>query len=413
MKTQEKPKQVVYSPVEVDGEAVYTDLEFEKSEEQIDWETFREEMRESNEYAKITVYRQPMDSIGQRGQKKLTYLFDVGLDEYQYSQLCARLRDEYGTGTYRMQGRDSENKLRFNRAVTIEAPKVENEKGELQTIPNIISEMRLTMNEQQAQMAELFKSLAGPQTGGDAFKQMTEMMTAMGGMMAAMGLNPKPQKTFMEEMTQFQMMQEMFSGGNSGGGNEANLYSLLTATMQSFGGPIAAAIAAGQSDGVVNAQGLLENPKDRISAAPPLPVDKEKIKQEQEMEALKGQIKILVANAEAKTDAVRMANLIVEKTPEASLDSLFEFLSGDDYLAQMIFLVPEVKAHESWFIKLRDTVLELLTESDDPPIVPESDEPDNSGAGADAEPDHPADTVAETTGSDISDETNGDAAKDT
>lgn len=401
MVTQEKPKQVVYSPVEVDGEAVYADLEFEKSEEQIDWEKFRDEMRESNEYAKITVYRQPMDSIGQRGQKKLTYLFDVGLDEYSYSQLCARLRDEYGTGTYRMQGRDSENKLRFNRAVTIEAPKIEDGKGEYQTIPNVIAEMRETMQSNQQMMADFMR---GPNAMADPMDQLTKMAGAFATIFAAMGIKtqePVPQKTFMEELTQFKLMQEMFTDGGGAGGGEANLYSLLTATMQSFGGPIAAAIAAGQSEGRVNPQGLLENQK-------PIEKTPEQIKQEQETETLKGQIKLLVANAEAQTDPVEMAELIVEKTPEENLDSLFEFLSGDDYLKQMIFLVPEVKAYENWFIKLRDTVLELLTVDDDPPIVPESETVAGNGE---------SETVAGDTGSDIRDDatsgTDGDATADT
>ena len=398
MVTREKPRQVVYTPVDVD-DAEYAEFTREATEEELDFEKFRDEMREANQYAKITVSRQPTTSDGRPGQQKLIFLFECGMDEFSFSQLCSRCRDEYGTGTYRIQARNEQGQLKINKAIQVEVPKTD------ATIDGsnpaeIITRFSEAMHQHQNRTEQMMAKFIAPQTGGDAFNQMTQMMTAMGGMMGAMGLKPiQPQapKTMLEIMTEFKMMKELF-GDSDGGGGEANLYSLLTATMQSFGGPIAAAIAAGQTDGSVNPQGLLENPKPAPS------VDQEKIKQEQETEALKGQIKILVANAEAQTDPVQMATLIVEKTPEENLDSLFEFLSGDDYLDQMIFLVPEVKAHENWFRKLRDTVIELLTEPEEPPIVPES------------EPDDPAETVAgndKPTDADISDETDGDASTDT
>ena len=105
-----------------------------------------------------------------------------------------------------------------------------------------------------------------------------------------------------------------------------------------------------------------------------------------------------------------MANLIVEKTPEESLDNLFEFLSGDDWFDKIVFLVPEATEHKNWFTIMRDQVIELLTEPDDASIVQKSD-PDNPGAGTDVDVGNPQ-SVAGKTDSAISDESNGDAGPD-
>jgi hypothetical protein len=397
------PKQVLFQPVDIDDAdfAEYVDPKMEA--ENAEFETFKSEMHDAQFDAKITVGKKLTDSGGRPLGRQVFECFECGIDDYTFSQLCTRIREDFGTGLYKIQGRDSNGKYKFDKTVGILAPGTP-DNAPANDVGVLIDKFSDALQRQHMQTEAMFSKLAGPQTGGDAIDQITKLASAVGPFLTAMGIgNREAPKTLLEQLTEYKMMQELFTeGGGGGAGGEANLYSLLGETMKAFGGPIAAAIAAGQATGQVNPQGLLENPK-----AAPADVDKilETQKQEQETEALKGQIKILVANAEAKTDAVQMAKLIVEKTPEENLDSLFEFLSGDNYLTQMIFLVPEVEAHKNWFTKLRDTVLELLTGEDDPPIVP-----DESDAGADAE------TVAgndKPTDSDISDETNGDAATDT
>lgn len=384
-----QPKQVLYSPVDID-DADFVDMELDEkmASENAEFEAFKDEMHDAQFDAKITVGKKLTDSNGRPLGRQVFECFECGIDDYTFSQLCTRIREDFGTGLYKIQGRDSKGKFKFNKMVGILAPnKTDNEPAGTD-IGNLFDKFSDAMARQQMQTEAMFTKLAGPQTGGDAIDQITKLATAVGPLLAAIGFGKsEAPKTLLEQLTEYKMMQELFTEGGGSGGGDANLYSLLTATMQSFGAPIAAALAAGQIDGSVNPQGILASPQ-------PALVDTDKIKREQETEALKGQIKILVANAEAKTDAVKMANLIVEKTPEDNLESLFDFLSGDDYLEQMIFLVPEVEIHKNWFIKLRDTVLELLTVDDDKPIVPESE------------------TVAETTGPDISDKANGDAPKD-
>ncbi len=91
-----EPKQILYSPVDID-DAEFQNLHEQQTEEEIDFEKFRDEMRESNEYAKLTITRQPTTSDGRPGAKKGVFLFECGFDEYSFSQLCGKLRHPHVT----------------------------------------------------------------------------------------------------------------------------------------------------------------------------------------------------------------------------------------------------------------------------------------------------------------------------
>lgn len=401
-----EPRQVVFSPINVEDADFEDYVDPKMAEENEEFEQFKSEMHDAQFDAKITVGKKMTDSGGRPIGRQTFECFECGIDDYTFSQLCTRIREDYGTGLYKISGRDSKGKYKFNKTVGILAPN-QTDNAPVNDIGVLFDKFSDAMQRQQMQTERMFEKLTGPQTGGDAFDQMAKMATAMGGMMGAMGIQrPEvvPQKTMLEIMTEFKMMQELFGGdgGMGGGGGEANLYSLLTATMQSFGAPIAAALAAGQADGTVNAEGLLQAPKPNPQITSTQ--DQEIKKKAAETEALKGQIKMLIANAEAEADPKVMANLIVEKTPEANLDSLFDFLSSDDWFAEIVKLVPDATAHENWFTIMRDTVINLLTESDEPPIVARSGEPKVAGTDAD--------TVADNTDSAISEST-GDSSKNT
>lgn len=381
-----EPKQVVYTPIDMD-EATYAEFADIKSEEEIDFEKFRDEMRESNQYAKITISRQPTTSDGRPGQQKLIFLFECGMDEFSFSQLCSRCRDEYGTGTYRIQARNEKGQLKINKAIQVEAPKLTDERA-ANSPGDIISRMSEAMHQHQIRTENMIEKFQP--ANSNPMGMLTELATAMATIMGTLGINKvnEAPKTLLEQLTEYKMMQELFN--NESGGGDANLYSLLTATMQSFGGPIAAAIAAGQTTGEVNAAGILDNPIPKLEGETEM--------QSKETEALKKQIMVILGNAKAGVDSTSFANIVVQNTPENMADKLYDFLVADDWFEQICFLNPECKTYENWFIAWRDTVIELLTEPADAPIVAESE------------------TVAETdtTGPDISaDDSNGDVSDDT
>lgn len=367
-----EPKQVVYTPIDMD-DATYGEFSQEPTEDELEFQKFKDEFKQANEYAKVSVYRQPTTSDGRPGQKALTFLFEAGVEEFSFSQLAGRLRDEYGTGTYRIQLRDKENKLKMNRGVHIEAPKsdvVANPTGD------IIDRMSRVMAEQQNRTESMFRSMSGPQSGGDAFDQMTKMMAAMGSMMGAMGIQPQPaqpQKTLIEQLTEFKLLKELM-GESSEGGGEANLYSLLGKTVEAFGGPIAAAIAAGADSGELSPEGVAALPA-------PLPENPSEVEMHNEAEAhklaMRKNIHILIQNAKTGIPPQQFALILINNTPAEKEDDLWNFISAENCVDEIVTLEPAAEGYREWFETLRNEVINLMSEDELPGEKPidESDLP--------------------------------------
>ena len=396
-----EPKQVVYTPIDVD-DAQYAEFA-EPSEDEIEFEKFKEEFKQSNEYAKVSVYRQPTTRDGRPGQKALTFLFEAGVEEYTFSQLAGRLRDEYGSGVYRIHMRDKENKLKMNRAIHIEAPKstdvVANPTGDL------IDRFSLAMSEQQERTERMLRSIIGPQSGGDAFDQMTKMMTAMGAMMQGMGIQqPQPPKTLVEQLTEFKMIKELFGGDDSGDSGEANIYSLLGKTVEAFGGPIAQALAAGAESGDLTPEGLA------TTGALPAPETKtvELTEQEQHNMEMRKNIHILIQNAKTGIPAEQFAQILVNNTPEEKQDALWDFISRESCVDEIIGLEPAADAYKEWFVALRDAVIELMTEPE-----PDSDSELTGAEDASKVPESGEAVAGDAGGIQTSDTDTGDITSDT
>lgn len=358
-----EPKQVVYTPIDID-DAEYSEFNAEPSEDELEFQKFKDEFKQANEYAKVSCYRQPTTSDGRPGQKALTFLFEAGVEEFSFSQLAGRLRDEYGTGTYRIQLRDKENKLRMNRGVHIEAPKgdvVANPTGDL------IDRFSRAMAEQSNRTESMFRSMAGPQSGGDAFDQMTKMMTAMGTMMGAMGIQPQapqPQKTLIEQLTEFKLLKELMGDTSESGGGEANLYSLLGKTVEAFGGPIAAAIAAGTDSGELSPEGVAALPA-------PEPTEVEKVNElENHKLAMRKNIHILIQNAKTGIPPQQFALILLNNTPEEKEEQLWQFISAENCVDEIIALEPAAEMYREWFDTLRTEVINLMTEEEIPGEIP-------------------------------------------
>lgn len=358
----------------------------------------------------LRVHRVPESkTVTNKASLKTRYLFSCTIDQFDFDGLLEYLRDHYGGGTYRLIGsRAGHAGVSFNRLVEIEAPIDRGFMGAMdkndplrrtENSGDIIGQVGAVLLESQTRMEELFRDMQGPRTGGDAFDQMTKMATAMGTMMQ--NFAPQNQQpsigSQIKEMVLLQEFMQNLRGDSGGDSGEANIYSMFTETIRQFGGPIAAAMAAGQQSGAINSQGVLEHKPE------PEKSDEEK-QQEKEMEQLKTQVKFILANAEAGADPKKFAEIVVEKTPEDMIDKLYDFLSQDDCIEQIIAINPEVEKFKNWFTVWRDHVLFLLTEPVDEPIVAESE----TVAG-----DSDSETVAGDTGSDISDKSNGDTGENT
>ncbi len=363
--------------------------EFEKTEEEIEFDKFREEMKDGISYAKINVYRQPVGFGGRGSTKKLTFLFEAGFDEYTYSQMASKLLDEYGTGTYRLQARDDKNILRMNRAINVEAPKKDLVSGAQNDMTGIMREMREAMSQQMDTLQNLMQPSGSL---SDPIDQMTKMMAAMGAMMGAMGINTAPvvPKTLLEQMTEFQMLKELMGNDNDSG--DGNIYGLLTETVKNIGPLLGAAVAAGQKDGSINEQGKIEAPKSE-----PEPMTTE----QQELEAIKPQMIFLLNQAKLGAEPFDVAQFVIKNIPDEQMEDVEEFLSQENCLEKGISVVPELAEYQSWLEKWRDAMLNGLAQildggedviesdetPDDPPEKPDltdSEKTPNNAADSEA-----------------------------
>jgi len=334
-------------------------LEQETSE----FDKFKEEMHEANDYAKITVSKKQTDARGQPIGRQKFSCFECGIEDYTFSQLCSRIRDEYGTGLYEIQGRDSNGKFKFGKTVGIAAPKVDGE--ETKNNPGaLIDSFSNAMERHQTRTEQMLKQFVGPQTGGDAFDQMTKMMTAMGAMMGAIGITPQTPvapKTMLEQMQEFALMKELIgemAGGGAGG--DGNIYSLLTETIKNVGPLLGAALAAGQKDGTVNAAGIVQTNPKQIEGTT---VEAENENTENvSLEAMRPQVAFLLKQCKGGANPDDVAAFVIKMIPDNQLENVEGFLQQENALDLCIQLDAEVSEHREWFEKWQSAMLNSLAQ---------------------------------------------------
>ena len=359
-----QPRQQLYTPIDI-SDAEYTDFEpdAKMESENAEFEAFKNEMHDAQDNAKITVGKKHTDSRGRPLGKHVFECFECGIDDYTFSQLCTRIREDFGSGLYQILGRDSKGKFKFRKTVGVQAPVG----TEVATTPQndiggLIDKFSDAMQRQQMATEQMFLKLAGPQSGGDAFDQMTKMMTAMGGMMGAMGIQPQapqPPKTLIEQLTEFKLLKELMGEGSDNESGEANLYSLLGKTVEAFGGPIAAAIAAGADNGQLNTEGVAQLPA-------PEPEKQSEVDKVNEAEAhrlaMRKNIHILIQNAKTGIPPEAFALILINNTPEDKEDELWNFISAENCVDEIVKIEPAADAYRKWFDDLREQVIELMTE---------------------------------------------------
>jgi len=327
---------------------------YEKSDEEIEFEKFREELKDGITYAKINVYRQPTGYGGRGSSKKLTFLLEIGFDEFSYSQLAMKLLEDYGTGTYRLQARDADGILRMNRAINVEAPK----KDLVKTGDGNMAGMMREFSAAMAHQTEMMRDILGPQTTNqnDPIDQMTKMMAAMGAMMGAMGIQQAAPKTMVETLAELKMVKELvgdLGGGDSGG--DGNLMGLLTATVQNLGPILGLALKAGQQTGEVNDAGIiqpqLEGPKVDI----PVMTD-----EQQQLQAMKPQLEFLIKQAKGEAEPFDVAQFVLKAIPDEQLENVEMFLHDEKCIEKCVAVVPEIANHKKWFDEWRDAMINGL-----------------------------------------------------
>lgn len=375
------------------GAWVVEDEYAEPSEEEKAFSSFVHEMSESDEYAKIVVFRQPTAKDGRAAQKRLVFLFEAGIDEFSHSQLASYLRDHYGTGTYRLQGRDSGGKIVFNRPLEVEAQKdtermAAGRQGQESSseILNSVGTMLMRMQERQEQLLEKFTS---KNSGGDmnAMQMMALCMDMSTRMAEAMAGN-RPQNAGSDDLIkrihEIREVGELVGLGDKDRGSE-NFYSMMTETIRNFGPAFAQVMASAQNNPRLSAPQPQPNPHTPPNMNPQQePPKMQSINPETPQQSaadaeLKKSIDQLLPLAKNGMNPSDVANMVLDATPDEKLDDFYAFISAPDVLVHFQRLNPEVTQYQRWFMELRNEIIAQLAEENAPgdlsgePLQPESE----------------------------------------
>lgn len=341
------------------------------------------------EMGSIRVSRVPVEQMraGQsKGSIKGAFLFTTEADRYTFDELLTRLRDEYGTGSYRITGvRSGQRGLAFNRIVDVErvasvvTPATVAASSEMAAI---VSQMAALMERQTQQMAEILRPVvtapvAAPVDPMEQFKQMLQLAAMMKSAFSGPVIAPPDLLT---EIERFKKLSEIFKGGGSlDGDGEATGMGVFGKMIDVFGPPLVDAVKSGQirlptptatgrhpstlpwRDGVPGvSQGPLPGmasgsaPRTAPATAPAPEMEHEKTPVLSPVDQYRrSQVLRLSAFADSGANPDQIAATIIDSVSETELDALEPLAYNENAVNEMIVLAPECERHRAWFETFR------------------------------------------------------------
>lgn len=341
---------------------------FEKSDEQEQFEKFFDEMNESNDYAKITVYRVPVNDRMKPISRKLAFLFEVEVTELTFSQICSKIRDEYGSGLFRIAMRDEKGSFLKQRTIAIEAP--EREKDAPESSNTVIAAVTRAMRDQSDQMQAIYERMNHRQPSFD-FEKIINLMVPLATVLSTLGVTFKrePQKSTTEMLQEFAQIKELFDGGNDSG--ESNIFSLLEKSVTSFGPALAQAVALGQERGQVNADGKVQR---QLSSNP----EQSKV-DNNEAAAMKPQLEFVLSQAQMNNEPVTVADFLIDNIAESEqitdegIEQIITFLKLPDCFKRCVAVTPGFEKFPDWFASWQGAMVDgleaLFTDDENSPLT--------------------------------------------
>lgn len=315
----------------------------EDDDEAREFSKFFDEMAESNDYAKITVYRVPVNDKGALTSRKLAYLFDFALGEMTYSQMSSKIRDDYGSGVYRVQIRDQGGQLMKQRTVNVEAPK------NAETKPvgdNLVNQIAYLLNQQSERTDSMLERMR-PAQSEISIDKILAWGTAAATILSTLGFTfkAKPEKTIIETAQELATLKGLFSGDEGG---ESNFFSLMEKTVTSFGPAFAQAIALGQDRGQVSADGTIRR---RLSA----PENLQGAKMDSNVLQMKPQLEFILTQAQMNNSPPTVADFMIDNISESDkitdeqIEAIIVALQDKNCYGQCVAVVPGFREFPEWF----------------------------------------------------------------
>ncbi len=351
-------KEAKLLPHDADVQDVYTvDVEdFEPSEEQVLFDRFKDESQDDL-IGIIKVYRIPdSDQITNLYTAKTRYLFNVPVDQFGYEGLLDFIREKYGSGAYRLIGTIPNKKgSRFNKIVEIEAPKeaekpvtVSDSPPRSESMSTMLSAFANIMKESQERTADLVRGLVQNQVPKDAMEQMGVMMGVMSQMKDFFGGGKTESTSLLAEIEKHKAIAGLF-----GDGAETNESDVWVKLAEQFAPAIVSGLTAGQAAPQLDAPiPVIANPELTTGKETP------------EMANLKTQAAALYGAAKNGIAPEKMANTILNLTPEDKLDALYTFMNSANCVQTFVDTHPPLESYREWLAKVQVTIVGELVQDD-------------------------------------------------
>lgn len=309
------------------------------------------DLGETDSNVKVNVYRVDLS----KGSKGGAFLFSCDPVEFNFE----KLRDDYGGGTYRVHVR-ANGGIAANRLVTIEEPRRPKIEAQAQPSQDLVAPLTTMMQAMVAGFENLGKLIVTAQPQQQSRSDMLQEM------LLYKQLFEQPQQSNVNPLDFVKQGIDLAKElGTSG--KETGTADIVMGLLETFGKPIAEAVATAQATQRANPPPVPHPGAPMIThAANPAVIapvhDNPAIASEQIegdiMKQMQSYLNFLIAQAQADNDVYTYAGMILDAAPPEQID---QFINRPDWLDYLAQFEPNVKNFEPWFTQLRDAMKELLT----------------------------------------------------
>ncbi len=287
----------------------------------------------------VTVYR-----IDDKNQKE--YLYECSPDDFSLDSI----RDDWGSGKYRIYARNNSGHFVLNRVVRIAAPRQANPLEQ----PRVdLMSVITTLGEQQAKAAEAMRAMmleviTKTQPAAQAFDpaaMMSSVVATMGAVQKMMGGNEKADPV--EMLLKGLDLADRFGSSD----RDTGMFDVMKEIVKQTAGPLAKAAEAS-----IDSQATRPRPPNRVEAPATEAVKPALDHADAAMQQLGKNLGLVLDQAKRNSSTDLWAEIIIDQIPDGQLDSFVGLISLPDVIDRMVRVNPEVELYRPWFKELVETM---------------------------------------------------------
>jgi hypothetical protein len=364
------------------------------------FDDLRESLDTSQTDSTLWVHRVPLDERGEMvTNSKHVHLFTAPLDRYKLDEIIAKVKGEYMRPDERLACIRLIAKVagqrgnKFNKVLLIEKelkPTAPASEAGRESVAEILRAIQESNNGQMAALRQIFaERMNAPQIPQkDPIDTAVALMGAMSQMVAIMNKGAAPVAPAASLTEQIRAMKELkdlagdlLGETSGGGGGEDNSAVGIIKAVSPLAGPLlqilarqSAANPAPRQRPALPAPNLpTPNPAPQFStnpAAQPAPVNPVSSEDQKMIAELRAQLIAICEAAAGGANAADLGAVIVDNLqPDSDAETrLLEMLDDPEWLRKLAAIHPGVKAHETFFVSLRQSILAAFDDSEAPAV---------------------------------------------